>query len=78
MGPGATQSAASAAVEAVLSSILTLSAQDRLHITRFGTFAYTTPSPRRFYHIPSASFSTTTPAPRLTFHPAKNFPHQNL
>jgi len=39
MGPGATRSTASAAVEAVLASIINGSADAKgVHITRFGTF----------------------------------------
>ncbi len=39
MGPGATRSTATAAVEAVLSSIQSgAKSDDKLHIARFGTF----------------------------------------
>lgn len=38
MGPGATRSTASAAVEAVLHSIRQATLKEKLHIARFGTF----------------------------------------
>lgn len=78
MGPGATQSAASAAVEAVLASILKLTARERLHITRFGSFECRERSARRYYHIPRAELDTLPPRLRLCFQPAKGFPQRNI
>lgn len=78
MGPGATQSTASAAVEAVLASILALSAQEKLHITRFGSFELQARAPRRYYHIPTATMVTAPLPPRLVFRPAEGFPHRHI
>ena len=46
MGPGATRSTASAAVEAVLHSIQQATQQEKLHIARFGTFEISKTRPR--------------------------------
>ena len=76
MGPGATRSTASAALEAVLASIVALSSRERLQITRFGSFEWQDRPARRAYSIPGARHTTLPPTRRLTFHPAKNFPHR--
>lgn len=53
MGPGATRSTASAAVEAVLRSIQQASSQsNKLHISRFGTFELN-PATQRLTFRPS-------------------------
>ena len=74
MGPGATQSTASAAVEAVLGAILTLSAKERLHITRFGSFEQRLTPARRAYCISSRKHVQLPPRMRLNFTPSKGFP----
>ena len=75
MGPGTTRSTASAAVEAVLGSVLTLTEQgEPLHITRFGTFHRVCRPARRAYHIPSGTVQDIPEHERLTFTPADNFP----
>lgn len=71
MGPGATRSAASAAVDAVLSSILEGAQQGKLHITRFGTFESVLRPARTASH-PITGESITIPShTRLTFRPAR-------
>ena len=74
MGPGATQSTASAAVEAVLGAVLALSAEERLHITRFGSFEQRLCPARRAYSIPRGEAVQLPPRMRLSFTPAKGFP----
>lgn len=71
MGPGATQKAASAAVEAVLSSILSEVRNEKIHIAHFGTFE-TVQRPARSGAHPISGNPITIPAhSRLTFRPAK-------
>lgn len=73
MGPGATQKAASAAVDAVLSSILSAVQNEKIHIARFGTFE-TVHRPARTGAHPISGETITIPAhSRLTFRPAKAF-----
>lgn len=73
MGPGATQKAASAAVDAVLSSILAEVQNEKIHIARFGTFE-TVRRPARSGAHPISGEPITIPAhSRLTFRPAKSF-----
>lgn len=73
MGPGATRNAASAAVDAVLSSILNAAQQEKLHIAHFGTFE-TVQRPARSGAHPITGATITIPAhSRLTFRPAKEF-----
>lgn len=72
MGPGATQKAASAAVDAVLSSILAEVQNEKIHIARFGTFE-TVHRPARSGAHPISGEPITIPAhSRLTFRPANN------
>lgn len=60
MGPGATRSTASAAVEAVLASIINGSADAKgVHITRFGSFR---------------KKITSAGPPKLNFRPSRLFP----
>lgn len=73
MGPGATQKTASAAVEAVLSSILAQAQEEKIHISRFGSFE-TVHRPARTGAHPITGETITIPAhSRLTFRPSKNF-----
>ena len=73
MGPGATQKAASAAVDAVLSSILSQVEEVKIHIAHFGTFE-TVHRPARTGAHPISGETITIPAhSRLTFRPAKGF-----
>lgn len=63
MGPGATRNTASAAVEAVLSSILATAQVDpKVHVPHLGTFEYPPPTE----HKPDKQ-------PKLKFRPAKDF-----
>ena len=78
MGPGATHGTASAAVEAVLGAILTLSAEERLHITRFGSFEQKVVPARRAYSIAEGKSVQLSPRWRLTFTPAKGFPNRPI
>lgn len=74
MGPGATRSAASAALEAVLSSVLALTeGGERLQITRFGSFERKLRPSRISYDIPTARLTRMAAQSRLTFTPAKGF-----
>lgn len=77
MGPGTTRSTAAAALEAVLGSVLSLTAEgDRLQITNFGAFERKQRPARQAYHIPSGAMSEVPPHSRLTFTPAKAFPRR--
>lgn len=74
MGAGTTQATASAAAEAVLSSILAAAAEgDKVHITRFGTFEYAERPARRVYDINTGQMTETVPARKLTFRPSVGF-----
>ena len=78
MGPGATRSTASAAVEAVLASIrLATELEEKLHIAHFGTFTRTTRSARQGYDINTGTMRTIPARSELTFTPAKNFLPEN-
>ena len=70
MGPGATRSTASAAVEAVLGSILQATAEDKLHIAHFGTFERVLHPERRGFDINSRSMRSIPARSELTFRPA--------
>lgn len=70
MGPGATRNAASAAVDAVLSSILKEAQQGKLHIARFGTFETVLRPARTAAHPITGESITVPPHTRLTFRPA--------
>ena len=70
MGPGATRNAASAAVDAVLSSILKGAQQEKLHITRFGTFETALRPARTAAHPITGARITVPTHTRLIFRPA--------
>lgn len=71
MGPGATGKAASAAVEAVLSSILSSTAElGKTHLPQFGTFEQKNCPARRAYNPASGDMITIPEHRRLTFRPA--------
>lgn len=78
MGAGTTQATASAAVDAVLSSVLSAADEEKkVHITRFGTFEYADRPARRAYDINSGTMHEVPAARKLTFRPAKGFvPHK--
>ena len=69
MGPGATRNTASAAVEAVLASILlsTRTEGEKLHIAHFGTFERTRRSARRGYDINTGTMRDIPARSELTF-----------
>lgn len=70
MGPGATGSAASAAVEAVLSSILAEVGHGSVHVPKLGTFEMRDTPARCGYSI-AAGKTVTYPSTRaLTFRPS--------
>lgn len=75
MGPGATRSTASAAVEAVLASILlsTRTEGEKLHIAHFGTFERTRRSARRGYDINTGTMRNIPEKEELTFKAARGF-----
>lgn len=71
MGPGATRRTASAAVEAVLSSILREAKREKLHISRFGTFETTERKARNGTNPATGAPLQIAAHTRLTFRPAK-------
>lgn len=73
MGPGATRATASAAVEAVLASILlaTTDADKKLHIAHFGTFERKQRNARQGYDINTGSMRDIPSKNELTFKAAK-------
>ena len=78
MGPGATRSTASAAVEAVLASILQATQQDeKLHIAHFGTFARKTRAAREGFDINTGSMRHIPARSELTFSAAKGLLPEN-
>lgn len=70
MGPGATGRTASAAVEAVLSSILSESVHDKLHIARLGTFETERRRARTAVHPITGQPLPVAEHTRLTFRPS--------
>ena len=74
MGPGATRNTASAAGEAVLSSIqmATASPDTKLHIARFGTFERVERPARQGFDINTRSMRTIPARSQLTFRPSQN------
>lgn len=73
MGPGATRETAAAAVESVLSSILSAVEKEKVHIPRFGTFERLHRQARRGFDIHRATACQYPPTQRLTFRPAREF-----
>ncbi|MCH5285091.1 MAG: HU family DNA-binding protein [Akkermansiaceae bacterium] len=80
MGPGTTHSTASAAVEAVLGSILDLTQAEgqRLRITRFGAFERVRRPARQAFCIPAGQPREVAAHSRLIFTPARGFPERPL
>ena len=76
MGPGATRATASAAVEAVLSSIQLATAESdaRLHIAHFGTFERKQRAARLGYDINTGSMRDIPARSELTFKAANGLP----
>ena len=74
MGAGTTQATASAAAEAVLSSILAAAAEsEKVHITRFGTFENQTRRARHVYDINAERMTEVAETKKLTFRPSVGF-----
>lgn len=73
MGPGATFSTASAAVEAVLASVTAVSQREKLHIARFGTFETIERPESSGFDINTGSRCTRPARSVLTFRPASEF-----
>lgn len=73
MGAGTTHATASAAAEAVLSSILAAAESDKVHITRFGTFEYAERPSRRSYDINTGTYREVPASRKLTFRPSAGF-----
>jgi len=71
MGPGATRRTASAAVEAVLSSILLEAQREKLHISHFGTFETTERKARSGTNPANGAPLHIEAHTRLIFRPAK-------
>ena len=67
MGPGATRSTASAAVEAVLASIRLAAEQEKLHIAHFGTFEQVHRSARQGFDINTRAMRDIPEKTELTF-----------
>ena len=74
MGPGATQSTASAAVEAVLASIqlATRETGNKLHIAHFGTFKRTRRPARKGYDINTGAMRDIPAKEELSFTAARD------
>ncbi len=75
MGPGATRSTASAAVEAVLASIqlATHTPGEKLHIARFGSFERILRPARQRYDINTGTLRHIPEKEELTFKASKGF-----
>ena len=67
MGPGATRSTASAAVEAVLASIRLAAEQEKLHIAHFGTFEQVHRPARQGFDINTRDMRNIPEKTELTF-----------
>ena len=67
MGPGATRSTASAAVEAVLASIRLAAEQEKLHIAHFGTFEQVHRPARQGFDINTRAMRNIPEKTELTF-----------
>ena len=67
MGPGATRSTASAAVEAVLASIRLAAQQEKLHIAHFGTFEQVHRPARQGFDINTRAMRNIPEKTELTF-----------
>ena len=67
MGPGATRSTASAAVEAVLASIRLAAQQEKLHIAHFGTFEQVHRPARQGFDINTRAMRVIPEKTELTF-----------
>ena len=67
MGPGATRSTASAAVEAVLASIRLAAQQEKLHIAHFGTFEQVHRPARQGFDINTRTMRNIPEKSELTF-----------
>ena len=67
MGPGATRSTASAAVEAVLASIRLAAEQEKLPIAHFGTFEQVHRSARQGFDINTRAMRDIPEKTELTF-----------
>ena len=67
MGPGATRSTASAAVEAVLASIRLAAEQEKLHIAHFGTFEQVHRPARQGFDINTRAMRNIPEKSELTF-----------
>ncbi len=70
MGPGATRKTASAAVEAVLSSIRKESCEKKVHVAHFGVFTEETRAERTGTHPVSGETITIPQHKRLVFRPS--------
>lgn len=74
MGSGTTRNTASAAVEAVLASILDAAArEDKVHIPHFGTFQQVSRPARQGFDINTGHITTYPAHAKLTFRPASGF-----
>ena len=77
MGPGATRATASAAVEAVLASILqSTETGEKLHLAHFGTFERVQRAARLGYDINTGVMRTIPEKQELTFKAAKGLLHE--
>lgn len=72
MGPGATGSAASAAVEAVLSSLLDEAEHGSVHVPELGTFEMRDIPAREGYNVAAGKIVLYPAARRLTFRPSSH------
>ena len=72
MGPGATRRAATAAADAVLSSLAELAAEAPLHLTHFGTFEQKQHAATRGYSIPRGGMAERAAYRALSFRPSES------
>lgn len=74
MGPGATRNTASAAVEAVLASIIQGAQTGKVHISHLGTFEFVLRPERIAFNACTANKITIPERSHLVFRPSKDFP----
>lgn len=72
MGPGATRRAATAAADAVLTSLAELADDAPLHLTHFGTFERKNHAASRGYSIPRGGMTERAAYSALHFRPSES------
>ena len=72
LGPGTTYQSATAAVDAVLGSILATVPRGKVRIPDLGTFEFIDRAPRTAFSIPLSAAKTIPATRKLTFRPASS------